>query len=90
MEEVEQQLVRRVAGLQDSDDTQTLYQLFQSGWRAWPPLRPHVDQDGAPLSPGYRCQVEILALQVSLLLLVLGVDLDASGEPRTVDFRRKS
>ena len=78
MEEVEQQLVRRVAGLQDSDDTEALYQLFQAGWRAWPPLTPH----SGPPSPGHRCQLEILALQVSLSLAIWR-HLDVSGQPLT-------
>ncbi|XP_070210326.1 serine/threonine-protein phosphatase 6 regulatory ankyrin repeat subunit B-like [Littorina saxatilis] len=63
MVEVERQLVRRVAGMQDSDDTEGLQALFHAGWRAWPPLRPQEEGQEEPLSPGHRCQLDILQRQ---------------------------
>ncbi|KAL8594107.1 hypothetical protein ACOMHN_000819 [Nucella lapillus] len=82
MTEVEHQLLRCVASLRDSDDTHTLTQLFQAGWCAWPPLQHHQESEEAPLSPGHRCQLNILNLQPQVKVIHRAVQQGKLSEVR--------
>ncbi|XP_076463558.1 uncharacterized protein LOC143295809 [Babylonia areolata] len=85
MTEVEHQLIRRVAGMQDSDDTQALLHLFQAGWRAWPPLQlAPEDCEDHPFTPGYRCQLDILSLQDQVDRMHQAVHHGQLGQVQTV------
>ena len=65
MEDVERQLIRRVAFMQDSDDVEGLKKLFKAGWHAWPPITPHIDTDNNELTKGQQCQLDIIKKQVN-------------------------